>query len=102
MQHYTKPCVQRNPDEIILHVGTNDLKNKTATEVTGGILRVCNIVKKESPKTNIVVLELIIRTDSTQYNKQVEEVNPKLRRYCSHNHWDYIKHKNIGAKHINT
>ncbi|CAB4001237.1 Hypothetical predicted protein [Paramuricea clavata] len=28
MQYHIKPCLQRKPDEIILHVGTNDLKEK--------------------------------------------------------------------------
>ena len=35
MQYYIKPCLQRKPDEIILHVRTNDLKEKNPNEVHG-------------------------------------------------------------------
>jgi len=32
MKHYLKPSLDRKPDRIVLHVGTNDLKSSTALE----------------------------------------------------------------------
>ena len=33
MGHYIKPTLERNPDHVILHVGTNDLKTTDALKV---------------------------------------------------------------------
>jgi lysophospholipase L1-like esterase len=101
MQYHIKPCLQRKPDEIILHVGTNDLKEINPTEVAKGVLKVCNIIK-ESPKTKVVISELIIRTDSPNLKDRVDEVNKQLFTYCNQNNWNYIGHKNIGVNHLNT
>ena len=30
MRHYSMPTLEKKPDEIILHVGTNDLKTSSA------------------------------------------------------------------------
>ena len=29
MLHYVKPTTEKQPDHIILHIGTNDLRNKS-------------------------------------------------------------------------
>ena len=53
MQYHIKPCLQRKPDEIILHVGTNDLKEKNPNEVAKGVLNVCNITRLAYTSTGI-------------------------------------------------
>jgi lysophospholipase L1-like esterase len=36
MKYHIKPCLESQPDKIILHVGTNDIGNKEATEIAEG------------------------------------------------------------------
>jgi hypothetical protein len=67
-----------------------------------GVLKVCNIIKKESPETKVVVSELITRTDSPNLKDQVDEVNKQLFTCCNQNNWNYIGHKNIGVNNLNT
>ena len=103
MQYHIKPCLKRKPDEIILHVGTNDLKEgKCLIDVAKRVLKVCNIIKKESPETQVVISELITRSDSSDLKDQVKEVNKNLFTICDQNCWSYIRHKNIGVNHLNT
>lgn len=67
MSHHIRPCVARKPDQIILHVGTNDIRDKQTNEIVNGILEIEEIIKKESPTTNVVISELIHRTDKAEF-----------------------------------
>ncbi len=44
MKHHIKPCLQRKPKKIILHVGTNDIGSKGAKELVKGINDICEII----------------------------------------------------------
>ena len=33
MKHYIQPAIEKKPDAIILHIGTNDLRNSKKNEV---------------------------------------------------------------------
>ncbi|CAB3980152.1 RNA-directed DNA polymerase from mobile element jockey-like [Paramuricea clavata] len=51
MQDYIKPLLRKKPDEIILHVGTNNIKDnaKTAEVVAAGILNLGTQIKDSLP-----------------------------------------------------
>ena len=77
------PCLARKTNEVILHVGTNDLRDKNSTKIVANINDICNIVKSESPETKITTLELVTRTDKTEYKQNVKEVNVRLVDLCN-------------------
>ncbi|CAB3997488.1 RNA-directed DNA polymerase from transposon BS [Paramuricea clavata] len=54
MQDYIKPLLRQKPDEIILHVGTNNIKgnSKTAEVVAADILNLGTQIKYSLPCTN--------------------------------------------------
>ena len=56
MSHHIRPWVARKPDQIILHVSTNNIRDKQTNEIVNGILEVEEIIKKESPTTNVVIV----------------------------------------------
>ncbi len=91
MSHHIRPCVARKPDQIILHVGTNDIRDKQTNEIVNGILEIEEIIKKESPTTNVVISELIHRTDKAEFSQKVDEVNEMLAKACQRRNLNYIE-----------
>jgi prefoldin subunit 5 len=93
MSHHIRPCVPRKPDQIILHVGTNYIRDKQTNEIVNGILENEEIIKKESPTTNVVISELIHRTDKAEFSQKVDKANEMLAKACQRRNLNYIKHK---------
>ena len=102
MKHHIKPCLESQPDKIILHVGTNDIDNKEATEIAEGIAEIGQLVKQVSSKTEIAISQIVNRTDKTGITKKINEVNENLAHYCKLNKWGLIRHDNITSKHLNS
>ena len=75
MTHHIKPFLAKQPDQIVLHVGTNDIRGKQAKEIVDGIMKIQDIIKKESPKTVVAVSELVRRNDKVEYSQKVKKVN---------------------------
>ena len=86
---------------LIVHVGTNDIRDKQTNAIVNGILEIEEIIKKESPTTNVVISELIHRTDKAEFSQKVDKVNEMLAKACQRRNLNYIKHKNIQDKHLN-
>ena len=59
MRHYIKPTLDKSPDQILLHVGTNDLKNLQPNEVADKVADLARAVDKTS-----TTIELTTRGDS--------------------------------------
>ena len=45
--YYARPTVSMQPDEIILHIGTNDLKNKSPETFAESVVNLGNSIKRE-------------------------------------------------------
>ena len=50
MESFVKPLIARQPDEIIIHIGTNDLSRTSAGQVTDNILKLAAEIKKHGIK----------------------------------------------------
>ena len=95
MRHYIKPTLDKSPDQILLHAGTNDLKNLQPNEVADKVADlVCAV-----DKTTIVVSELTTRGDSLE--NSVKAVNRRLKQLCLENDWKCIRHDNITNSGLN-
>ena len=99
--HHIRPCLVKQPDQIVLHVGTNDIRDKQPEEIVDGIMKIQKIIKKECPKTTVIVSELLHRNDKIEYTQKVKKVNIMLAKACKQHNCDYIEHKNIENKHLN-
>ena len=55
--------MESQPDEVILHVGTNDVDNKEATEIVEGIAEIGQIIKQASSKTEIIISQIVNRAN---------------------------------------
>ena len=102
MKHYIKPTLSRTPDCLIMHIGTNDLKNSSPSEISSSISSFGQEIRKEVPNTNLVISEVIIRNDDPSLNVKISELNKNLAQVCANNNWDFITHKNILPVHLNS
>ena len=48
MRSYVVPTIDKSPDQIFLHVGTNDLKSSTESDVADAIIDLAREVEKVS------------------------------------------------------
>ena len=64
MYDYLKLLIKKNPDNIILHVGTNNLVNKTSRDILNEILSFKNVIEKLCPTCKLRGSNLIYRSDT--------------------------------------
>ena len=81
MKHHIKSFLEDNsPDSIMLHVGTNNLKNKeSAEDIANGIMDVAIFIRNE--QTNVIFVSgLSVRND--RLNNKGKNENSLLKRRC--------------------
>lgn len=101
LSDYIKPSLKRKPKNIIIHVGTNDLKRKSAKDVAKSIDKLCKFVKSDQPQTSINVSEIIQREDNQELKEKVLAVNKELARYSEQKKFYLIKNENIDKNKLN-
>lgn len=91
-----KPIIRKKPDEIIIHVGCNDL-SKNVNPLTN-IKKICKTVKHDAPNTKLTFSSILIRKDKKDITENmIQEVNSRLKNYCKENDLGFINNENIGA-----
>ena len=58
--------LKHKPDNIIVHIRTNNLKNDSPREMSEKVFRLCKLIEEESPHTKIGLSELPPRSDSKE------------------------------------
>ena len=102
MEDFIKPTTRKSPDKIILHVGTNDLKNSTPKVITDSILNMTTQIKEDSPNSMVGVSALLIRNDCPILATKVNQVNSTLENLCHMNNIPFLKNANINTSHLNS
>ena len=90
MYDHVKPTIQEvNPNHIILHIGTNELKSsKTASQTSRSVIDLALSLKLEA---NAVTISLIVpRKDNL--NNKAQEVNSRLINMCGERDIAFIDH----------
>ena len=102
MKHYVIPTIEElNPDEVILHVGTNDLRHDDARTVADGIVNLAQQIYSSYPCTKIAISEIITREDDSSLDAKGKEVNKIVARFCKQTSWKIISHSNITKHDLN-
>ena len=70
MNHYVKPTLDRNPELLVLHVGTNNVQRKEPQEIANEVESLCRSIVRNG-MTRIALSEIIQRQD--------EDLNIKIR-----------------------
>ena len=102
MKHYVQPTLSTPPETLVLHVGTNDLSQKSVQEVLQDLTSLGQSICTDSPTTKLVISGIIKRTDNSNLTSKVSELNATLRQVCTTNNWGYISHESIDRTHLNT
>ena len=100
MFHYIKPTLNQQPDEIILHVGTNNIKHLTPRATAERIVDLGNNIVSECPNTKVTISNLLCRSDDGLLNANVKEVNKVLNSFTRQNQWKFLTHSNIKNSHL--
>ena len=101
MFDYIKPTLKNQPDEIIIHIGTNNLKRSNPREVAEKIVDLGHMVCNQSPAIKVTISFLITRNDKENLAAKVKEVNSILRKFAMQNEWNIITNSNITEEHLN-
>ena len=101
MADYIRPIVRRKPDSIIIHVGTNSLRNSNSwRECADEIVDIGRMVDQAG--ISVAISSLTTRADDNELAKRVKEVDKILRKFCRQNKWGFIDHNNITTdQHLN-
>ena len=99
MKDHIKPILRKNPDEIIIHVGTNSLRSCASVRgCADEIIDLASMIVKES-SAEVAISGLVARSDDESLAVKVSGVNKILSQFCSQNGWGYVDHSNISAEH---
>ncbi|XP_066920537.1 uncharacterized protein [Clytia hemisphaerica] len=99
MYDYSKPTLEMKPDQLVIHVGTNDLKKTSNNDEI-----VDNIVKLalhcyNSNEIPVVISSLTYRDDN--FKDRIGLINDQLKAKCEERNIGYIDNSNIGKFHLN-
>ena len=95
------PSLATKPKAIILHVGTNDLKNSSSARVTEKIVDLGNIIATNSPNTSVTISAITQISDEESLKRKVKDCNKVLRTFCNQNGGGFVEHLNIDEKCLN-
>ena len=98
---YFKPPLKSNPDEIIVHVGTNDLNEMCARDTAENVVNLVRWIESSVPNAKISISEITHRCDRDDMASKVAEANQIIAKFCGQQSWKLINHKNIDAKCLN-
>ena len=59
MHHYLRPLLQKCPDTIILHVGTNNCLNESSHVVLEKILNLKTFIQQSLPQCKVIISNVI-------------------------------------------
>ena len=101
MKHSVQPTLSTSPETLVLHVGKNDLSQKSAQEVLQDPTSLGQLISTDSPTTKLVISGILKRTDNLNLTSKVSELNATLR-YVQQIIGGHISHENIDRTHLNT
>ena len=102
MKHYLQPSLQLKPSEIILHAGTNDLRDSSSRAVAEKLVDLGNLISSSSPSTKVTISALTQRFDDESLGKKVTECNKIIKSFCNQNGWVLVQHPNIDLSCVNS
>ena len=69
--HYAIPLLEKKPENIILHLGTNDAPDKSGTNILKDLIELKDFILEKLPSCNKITLSSpAVRTDKEIKEKQ--------------------------------
>ena len=101
MESYAIPTVRTDPSEIILHVGTNDLRNRSPREVAEDIMNLSEDISQNTT-ASVTISGLTHRTDEPSMGDKVTETNRIIKSFVSGRDLSFIDNSEIGSSMLNS
>ena len=102
MSDFLKPTARKQPDKLIIHTGTNDLRRSSPTETATKIIELAEDFQKDCKHTKVIISSIVTRCDKEDIGKKVNETNNMLKAKCLKNNIAFLDNSNIGRSHLNS
>ena len=96
MFHYLVPFLEKMPDYVILHVGTNDAIDYEASDIVKKILQVKEFIKLTVPNCKVIISRPIKRHDNDNTSRVIEKAILQFQKLTI----DMIGNENIEKKQL--
>ena len=96
MVDYCKPLVNKKPDILILHVGTNDLTKKIEN-TSENLVTIINYAKQMSPNTELILSNICLRKDDPKLEHKRKRLNDTISKTANDFGLQIIDNKNIDS-----
>ncbi len=93
MESYIVPTLKREPDALIIHCGTNDLRKDDPETIAKKITEIA--VKSKRIVQNVAVSSILARGDSDLMEGKRLQVNSLLAKSLAENKIHFIRHENV-------
>ena len=100
MGDHLRPLLIKEPEEIIFHVGTNNVRDESPSSVAEGIVNVVTRIQQNFPSTHLSISPLP-RSDNLELNNKIKEANKILNSFCSFRGLTLLRIKNIDLTCLN-
>ena len=81
-EDYLRPLLRKEPEEIILDIGTNNIRDESPRMVGEGIVNLVTQIQQDSPSTHLAISSILPRSDNLELNDKVKEANKILLSFC--------------------
>ena len=99
MDHYIMPSMEQKPENIVIHVGTNDLQSiDKASKISE---RIVNLALKCSVSSRVFISGIVGRGDNPVLDGKAQTVNQILEASCRTRNIPFIDNKNISLGDLN-
>jgi len=100
MKHYSIPTLKQKPEMVIIHCGTNDLKQKEPKEVAESVVDLAKTISQSNENTAVVISGIVRRGDAL--NEKAIKVNEILEDLCNKCNIGFIDNGDIDPEtHLN-
>ena len=97
IKFFVIPHLRKNPDKIVLHVGTNDAPHATPKEMFNAIIDLKSFIQKYAPESKIIISTPVLRVDKADAN----DINKRYIELLKEAKLDCIFNDNIAESNIN-
>ena len=63
MDDFIIPILRKKPDQLVLHIGTNNLRRAESQVVAHGVINLPHKIEEQCPGIDIIVSWILTRTD---------------------------------------
>ena len=96
VNHHLMPIIAKQPDYLILHVGTHDATTSTSRKIMNDLLMLKSNILKQLPNCKVIVSKPTIPIDHGKANLTLRNVNKHLETL----NLECIENGNISAQHL--